>query len=288
MAQEASQPKLRIILTAFPERYDLPSRPAAALPTVQDSHRQSQFLLGTELALFERAMNLQLDIVAANAKNRFPQAAALLALWSRVFSYLADTCTLMSRGSYVSCPPLLRAACDCIAAQRSLLAEGFADYLGWFAAAFSQDREHAALAIDLGRFRAGSILAQDQRLGAAYRLLTDLSMPHFGATALQTAPDSSLQRLALGFGDSSFHLGWAELVLGWLLTLADVQIETAISSGVFVVDDVVRSEHERLSRDIHTAVASPRRCHVEEADGRFLFHNFRRAASGAPKRVILG
>src|SRR3970282_1817313 len=116
-----------------------------------------------------------------------------------------------------SCPPLLRTACDCIAAQRSLLADAFADYLEWLPGALSQERGEAALGIELSRFRAGSLLAQDQRLGTVYRLLTDLSMPHFGATALQTAPDSSLQRLAISFSDSSFHLGWAELIAGWLL-----------------------------------------------------------------------
>lgn len=279
---------MRIALTVFPERYDLPARQPAALPTVQDAHRQTHFLLGTELGLFERAMNLQIDIVAANAKARSPQAAALLAYWSRVFSYLADACTLMSRGSYASCPPLLRTACDCIAAQRSLLADEFSDYLEWLPAAFSQDREHAALAIDLGRFRAGSVLAQDERLGGTYRLLTDLSMPHFGSTALETAPDSNLQKLGLAFADRAFHLGWAELVLGWLLTLAGAQLEASAGCGVFSISDEARAAYGALDRDIRAAVSNPRRCHAEEvAGGRYLLHSFRRAASAAPKRVVL-
>ena len=287
MTQEPARPKLRLALTAFPERYVLPGRPAAIAPVVQDAYRQTLFLLGGDLAVFERAMNLQLQIVAANARLRTPQAAAIFAFWSRTFTCLSDTCSLMGLGSYASCPPLLRTACDCIAAQRSLLADGFAEYEQWLPGAISQDREHVALAIDLGRFRAGSVLAQDQRLGSAYRLLTDLCMPHFGSTALQTAPDSNLQRLAIAFADSAFHLGWAELTAGWLLTLAGAQIETVAGSNIFALNGDLRRETEIAGQEIGAAVANPRRCHVKEVAGRFLFHNFRRTASGAPKRVLL-
>ncbi len=42
----------------FPERYELPGPPANASPTVQDAHRQTQFLLASDLSLFERAMTL--------------------------------------------------------------------------------------------------------------------------------------------------------------------------------------------------------------------------------------
>ena len=288
MTQEQPPLKIRTALTAFPERYELPARPSAASPLVQDAYRQTQFLLPADLALFERAMNLQLAIVAANAKRRTPAAAALFGLWSRAFAYLADACTLLSRGSYVSCPPILRTACDCIAAQRSLLSEDADDFSNWLANAYRQDPEKAALALNLGRFRAGSVLAQDESLGAAYRLLTDLSMPHFGATALLVAPDSGLQRLSITFADSAFHLGWAELIAGWLLLLADLQLETAIGSGLFAVGDQLRQEHERLSLDIATAVANPRRCQAQELEGgRRLIRNFRRSSSGVPKRILL-
>ncbi|MDO8614317.1 MAG: hypothetical protein Q7T33_01095 [Dehalococcoidia bacterium] len=279
--------KLRVILAAFPDHYTLPSRPSAAPPSVADAHRQTQFLLGADLAVFEQAMNLQLGIVAANARLRTPEAAAMLALWSRVFSHLADACTLMCLGSYVSSPPLLRAACDCIAAQRSLIADGFGEYREWLADAVSQEKEQAALAFDLGRFRAGSALAEDERLGVIYRLFTDLSMPHFGSTALQTAPETSLQKLSLTFGDTAFHLGWAELNSGWLLTLAGAQLTTITASEVFAVDDAAISQAETLGRDIAATLASRRRCYVEDMAGRFLFHNFRRTGAGVPRRVLL-
>lgn len=281
-------PRVRFGPLKFPERYGLPPRPAGAAPAVQDAHRQTQFLLSADLELLERAMNLQLRIAAASARARSPQAFALLGLWSRAFAYLADACALLSRGSYPSCFPLLRSACDAIAAQRCLIGEGFQEYLDWLPQALSPERERAALAIALGRYRAGSVLAEDPRLGAVYRPVSELSMPHFGATLLQTGPETSRQRLVLTFADSAFHLGWAELIMGWLLTLADVQLDTAVNSAVLSVPEGASSDYQRLSADIAAALARPQRCRVEELDGRFLLHNFRRAAGSPPRRVILG
>lgn len=278
----------KIARFTFPERYSLPARPAAAAPTVQDAHRQTHFLLSSDLSLFEREMNLQLAIAAASAKRRTPETAALLGLWSRTFSYLSDSCALLSGASYPSCPPILRAACDCVAAQRSLLTDGFGEYAEWLAEALGKDREHAAHYIELGRYRGGSALAQDERLGSAYRFLTDLTMPHFGSTALQTGPESGGGKLALAFADSGFHLGWAELIAGWLLALAEAQTETALSAAAFAGSDELREDATHLTREIGETLANPRRCRVEElADGRRLIHNFRRAVSAAPKRVLL-
>ena len=280
-------PPPKIAPYTFPQRYDLPDRPAGASPTVQDAHRQTRFLLASDLSLFERALNLQLAVVTASAKKRNPETAALLGFWSRTFAYLSDSCILLSRASYSSCPPLLRAACDCIAAQRSLLAEGFAEYHQWLATALGKDQEHAASYVELGRYRAGSALAEDERLGSAYRLLTDLAMPHFGSTVLQTGPDSSQQKLTLAFADNLFHLGWAELIAGWLLLLAGAQIETALTAEEFEAGDTLREDAARLLKELGEALANSRRCRAEElGDGRRLIHNFRRAVSGAPKRVL--
>jgi len=284
----SEQPVPKIAPYAFPERYALPGRPAGDPPSVQDAHRQTHFLLPTDLALFEQAMNLQLSIVAAGAKRRSAEAAALLAFWSRVFSCLSDACVLLGRASYVSCPPLLRAACDCIAAQRSLIADGFEEYHEWLASALGKDREQAASYIDLGRFRAGSVLAQDERLGRAYRFFSDLTMPHFGSTLFQVGPESSQQKLALAIGESAFHLGLAELVSGWLLLLAGAQTEAALDGPFLEPAHPLREEAALVRRQTEEALANPRRCRAEELpDGRRLIHNFRRAVSGAPRRVLL-
>ena len=287
MTQGEVRTRIKTALGALPDRYAPPSRPATAQPTVQDAFRQTQFLLSGDLDLFEKMMNLELQIAKANSRLRTPEAAALFSFWSRAFSHMADACTMMTLGSYSACPPLLRAACDSIAAQQSLIADGFAEYEDWLEGAVSQNRENAAMAFDLGRFRAGSALAQDERLGALYRLMSDLSMPHFGATAFQVAPDANLQKISIAFGDSAFHLGWTEVITGWLLLLCEVQLTTAISSGVFSVDHATLAVYQSYAREAASSLANGRRCYVEELEGRFLFHNWRRTASGSPKRVLL-
>src|SRR3972149_951607 len=120
----SQQPVPKVAPYAVPERYALPGRPAGDPPSVQDAHRQTHFLLPADLALFEQAMNLQLSLVAAGAKRRNTEAAALLGFWSRVFSCLSDGCVLLGRASYASCPPLLPPACDRIAAPPALPAPG--------------------------------------------------------------------------------------------------------------------------------------------------------------------
>src|SRR3990172_3660263 len=163
----SEQPVPKVAPYAFPERYVLPGRPAGEQPALQDAHRQTHFLLPAELALFEQAMNLQLTVVAAGAKKRSLEAAALLGFWSRTFSYLSDACTLLGRASYASSPPLLRAACDCIAAQRSLIADGFEEYHEWLAAPPGKDREYAASYIDNGPFPPRAVLGRAAPAGGA-------------------------------------------------------------------------------------------------------------------------
>jgi hypothetical protein len=278
---------LRFGLAAFPERYSLPTRPVAATAAVQDAYRQTNFLLPDELFLFERAMNVQLQAVAANAKLRTTQAAGLFTLWSRTFSHLADACALVAQASYASAAPLLRTALDCTAAQRSMVADSFAEYEEWYAGAVTQARERHALAFDIGRFRAGSVLAQDERLGLLYRLLSDLAMPHFGSSTLLVAPDTNQQRFSAGFADNTFHLGWAELMTGWLLELASAQLNTVLAPDVLKLSDTLRSDCAAAVRDVGAALGTGRRCYVEPEGDRFLLQNFRRTATGQPRRVIL-
>jgi hypothetical protein len=286
---DASSPKPpRVLLTSFPDSYALPARPGNASAAVLDAHRQTGFLLSEEMATFERAMSLQLRIIAENAKVRGASAAAMFTLWSRTFSHLGDACELMSRGSYVSCGPLARFGLEAIAVQRSLAAGEFAEYEEWFAGAVSQDKTNAALVIDRGNYKAASVLIADERLGLLYRLLTELSMPHFGSSLLLAAPETSLQKAPLAFAVGAFHLGWAELVTGWLLLLAGEQVDVVRECGVFSFSESLASEVEAMQRGIRDALANRRRCYAEDMGGRFVFHNFRRAASGQPKRVALG
>ncbi|HEY5639505.1 MAG TPA: hypothetical protein VIW01_05590 [Dehalococcoidia bacterium] len=287
MTDDKPRPKFRFRLEAFPERYSLPPRPAPATAAVHDAHRQTNFLLPDDLFLFERVMNVQLRIVAANAKARSPQAAGLLTMWSRAFSYLADACALTVQASYSSAAPLLRAALDCIAVQRSLIADGFAEYEEWYSGAVTRAKERAATVYDVGRFRAASALATDERLGTLYRLLSDLALPHFGASTLVVAPDTNSQKIAAGFADNAFHLGWAELLTGWLNELAAAQVQTVIDTDVFSLKASLQADAEAAIRDVAASLGGRRRCYVEHEDDHFVFHNFRRTATGQPRRIIL-
>ena len=274
----------RIAPFLFPQRYELPLGPSLAAP------REARFLLGEDLALFDKGMNLELLIVRESRGSRYRTnaLAALLGLWSRSFSYRADACSLMARGGYVSCLPLLRAACDCIGAQRPLAEGGAQEFTEWLDA-MGQSREHAALELGLGRYRAGSRLAADDRLGACYRVVTELSMTHFGSTILQVAPEADLQKIRIGFADSSFHLSWAQLIIGWLLVLTSAQLQTVAEAGdTFAVSPETRAQLAALSSEVEKSLANPDRCRVEElGDGRYLFHNIRRQPGGAPQRLLL-
>lgn len=289
-----SQPPQRILPIHAPDEYVLPGRPAGAPAAALDAHRQTQFLLGGELDLFTEAMNLQLRLLRDAYPSRFRShaLAAVVALWSRVYFYLADGLSLAMRGSYPSVLPLLRAACESIAAQEALRTGSMQEHHRWLTAALQPDETHKAIAFDLGLFFSGETLAQDDVLRRVYRPAADLARPNFGATLLQVAPESSPGRLAVLFGDASFHLGWAELVLGWLLGLAARQVKVVIDAAdIFPVAQEARSAYEALQGRVDAVLARRDRCRMEEAaDGgsrRYVVHNFRRAAGAAPRRIVL-
>jgi hypothetical protein len=292
---QAPQPSQRVSAIAFPEPWALPGKPeASASSAVQHSYRQSTFLLGEDLRLFEEGMSLQLRIANDSAHSSFRKHpyGALVGLWSRTFLALSDSCALLMRGSYASCPPLARAACEQIAAQQQLQAGEMDQYLEWLAGNLVPNEEHKATDVGLGHYFAGETLAGDERLRRVYRPASDLGRPNFGATLLLVGPESNHQRLALTFADPSFHLGWAELVLGWLLALCERQLAVVVhAKGMFAVHDDAHRSYAELARRVDQTLAKPERCRIEEvADGnykRYLVHNFRRASGGAPKRMLV-
>ncbi len=285
MAQR--RPRLRIGPLQVPEGYELPPRPPGPPPAL-DAYRQARFLLGEDLELFRQGMLLQVQMAAALARARTPEAAIVLALWSRCFSCLNDACRLLLWGSYPSCPPLVRAACDVVAAQRGLLASGFQEWRAWLESWPAQDRQRGALALDLGRYRSSAAIAAEPRLAVVYRAAAELSQPHFGATLLQVGPEVALDHLPVAFADCSFHLGWAELVLGWLLRLCHLQAETAAGSGLAPLPEGTREAVAGLGQRVEGALSRADRCRMEEEpDGRLLVVNFRRKAGGQPRRLVL-
>ena len=105
------------------------------------------------------------------------------------------------------------------------------------------------------------------------------------------APESNRQRIALHWGDQSFHFGWAQLLFGWQIAVQDRQLRFAIGRDLFAVDAGVREEYHALHRRASTMLESADRCRSEwveqEGRARLLLHQFRRQPSGAPKQILL-
>ncbi len=289
---EPPTPIQRVSAIPLPDGYHLPSKPDDA--SAQDAHRQTTFILGDDLRLFEEAMQLQLRITSDASHSAFRKHpyAAMMGLWSRAYLALADACMLTLRGSYASCPPLVRAACEQIAAQHQLHATDMELFMEWLAGALVPDEEHKAVDIGIGRYFAGETLAADAKLRAVYRPASELGRPNFGATLAEVGPESNNRRLALSFGETAFHLGWAELTLGWLLSLCERQLAVAVhATDVFAIHEDTHAAYADVAARVATALARPDRCSIDEVpDGeytRYLMHNVRRAAGGAPKKLLL-
>ena len=151
---------------------------------------------------------------------------------------------------------------------------------------------HKAFEFGLGSFFSGSKIAADPVLAAVYRPVTALSRPNFGATLLLVAPEANNVRLAITFADTTFHLGWSELILGWLLALALRLVKVAVEAAPLIpISEDVRAAFAGLETDVSVALGRNDRCRVQEADEsgyrRYLIHDFRRTSGAAPKKILL-
>ncbi|HEY8172486.1 MAG TPA: hypothetical protein VIH21_05315 [Dehalococcoidia bacterium] len=288
-------PGQRVSGILFPSEYILPGKPDATAPaTLQDTFRQTGFVLTKDLRLFAEGMNLQLQVLndSSHSRYRTPAYAAIVGTWSRAHAALADACALITRGSYASVPNLVRSACELIAAQHQLHREEMDEFTGWMLGHLKPDEEHKAFDVGLGHYFAGTALAADELLRTVYRPASDLGRPNFGATLLEIGPESNNARLAYTFADGSFHVGWAEIELGWLLRLAERQLAVAVHMpDVLNITPETHEAYATYARDVQTRLDDQNRARIEEVeqDGfkRWLIHNFRRQPSGAPKKYLL-
>jgi len=288
-------PGQRVSGIDFPARYALPGRPDdAASAQALDAYRQTQFVLGKDLRLFAEGMNLQLRILADSSHSRYRTHAyaAVVSTWSRAYAALADACLLVTRGSYISVPNLVRSACELIAAEHQLQREEMGEYVGWLLAHLKPDEERKAFDVGLGHYFAGTTLAADDGLRAVCRAASDLGRPNFGATLLEVGGESNNARLAYSFGDASFHVAWGEIELGWLLRLCERQVAVAVHMvEVLNITPETHAAYADYSRRVGEALSGASRAWIEEVeqDGfkRWLVHNFRRQPSGAPKKMLL-
>ncbi len=276
----------------FPDATRAPKPPAGSGGSV-DAHRQTSFVLGKDVDLILRGLELEGGVAQASsgAKYRKQLTAAGLGLWSRGWLVRLEALHAVEWGNYAAAFVLCRAAADYEASELYVLRDVAAEWQEWLddGGLASAPAEHGT-EYRLHAFRAAEILAAHEILGPVYRTAMDLSMPHFGATLLLAGNDSGPERVLMTFGDRDFHLGLAEIALGWLLSLGVAQLEAAIEfEGVFGIP--ARDVVEAHSREARAAAAARDRCFVEtiERDGerRYLVQNWRRAPGAAPRRILL-
>lgn len=288
-------PGQRVSAVPLPDAYALPGKPDdAAGGGAADAYRQTQFVLGADLRLFAEGMNLQLRLLgdSAHSKYRTHVYGAVVGAWSRAYVALADACLLVTRASYASVPNVVRSACELIAVEHQVKAEEFGEYVAWLVAHMKPDEGHKAFDAGMGHYFAGTTIAADRELRLVYRAASDLGRPNFGATLLITAPESNNLRLAYTFADASFHIGWAEIELGWLLRLCERQLAVAgHMRDVFNVSEEMHRDIAAYARRVQELLDSASRARLEEVEEqnmkRWLVHNFRRQPSGAPKKWLL-
>jgi hypothetical protein len=284
----------RVAPILFPDHWDLPGRPDGAGPSVQDAFRQAQFQLGADLRLLSEGMNLQLQAIrdSSGSADRTPALAAMVMYWSRAFLAMSEAAHSLSRAAYAVCPALVRAACEAIAAEAQSGGEEQPLFREWLAEAMHPNEQHHATEVGLGHYFAGSTLVNNERLGATYRAAAEFSRQHFGVTLLEVAPESNRQRIAATFADQTFHFAWAQLVLGWLLTLCDLELALAMEpSSPFHLSAETSTAVKGYAMRIETLLESDHRCRaeevIEEGGRRLVIVNFRRQSSGAPVRMLL-
>lgn len=269
------------------------AKPPSAADGSADAYRQLGFVLGDDIGLLLRGLELEGAIAEASAaaKYRTQQMASALGLWSRSWLTRLDGLHAIEWGNYAAALPLIRAAADYQAAMLHLLRSASAEWEDWLASGgIALAPEEHATEYRIHAFRAAEILAAHEILGPLYRAATDLSLSHFGSTIVVAGSDSTPERILMTFGDRDFHAGLAELELGWLLQLGAAQADTLLEfAGVFAVDEP--SALGRVSLDAIARAATPGRCTIEAVDRedgtRYLVHNWRRVPGGATKRLLL-
>lgn len=277
-----------------PTSWTLPGKPEALAPAAEDAWRQTGFALGSDLRAIETGLTLQLRIVGTGyspvARNM--TMAAFASLWSRAFACTADATALIRRGAYQSALPLVRQAVEHIAAQSQLGAE-FDAFKIWSHRAYARHAPARAEEVGLGHYFAGEAIAADEHLRLIYRAASDFGRPNFGPTALFVANEASHERYPLIFADSAFHLGWAQLLLGWLLRLEAAQLHIALHAREqFPAPQALRDEAAGHVRTIEPILDTDGRCRLEEyvddeAHRRHLLVDFRRQPADAAKRILL-
>ncbi len=297
-----ADPPQRVSGMRVPEAWTLTGKPADLPPDADDAWRQTGFVLGEDLRLLAANLDLQARLAATGyqVSARTMRMASIASMWSRALLTSSDAAQLTRMGSYQSALGLVRQLTELIAAQRGLASDPAAweAFKAWSHRGYATHAPSRADEIGLGHYFAGEEIATDATLRVIYRAASDLARPNFGPTALFAAAEASHQRYPLIFGDRAFHLGWGELIYGWLLHLGAAQLHLALhASALFPASPELREAvvaHVRVAEDhaSSTSIGDAPRCRLEEyvdEDGRrrHLLIDFRRRSGDATKRILL-
>ena len=277
-----------------PQGWTLPGKPADLDEVAEDAWRQTTFTCGEEMRLVAASLDLQARLAGTGytASARTMTMAGYAGLWSRAFSATSDATGVIRRGSYQSALPLLRQAVEFVGAQRGLDAE-MDEWRRFTHEAYGRSEPARATEIGLGHFFAGEAIATEEHLRRIYRATSDLGRPNFGPTALLVANEATHERYPLNFADHAFHLGWAQLLLGWTLRLGVVQLHTSMHLAQhFPAPAELRAEVVEHVRAAEALLADADRCRLEEWAGedgrpRHLLVQFRRRPGDAHQRILL-
>ncbi len=266
------------------------SRPPAGSAGSVDAHRQMSFVLGETVELVLEGLRLESAVAeeAGGSRYRNVTVAALLATGSRAWLARLEALHAIESGAYAAAVPLVASAADHEAACAAIL-QGAGAWQDWLDTDGGVDlpEEHAtrlALGAPPDDVEVPELLAGVREVTSA------LAQPSPGASALLVGGESGPGRLAVTFGDRDFHVALAELTSGWLLALGVAKVELLLDAGhVLPVSDT-----DALGRWVRAArreLDVPRRCRIERRQmagaERFVVENWRRAPSGAVRRIVL-
>jgi hypothetical protein len=289
-----ADPPQRVSGMRVPDGWILPGRPADLDAEAEDAWRQTGFADGRAWELLGRSLDVQARIAASGYTPRASNMtmAGLVGLWSRALQSSSDAAALTRRASYQSAVALVRQAIELIGAQAGLAGGELDEWKRWTHEAFGHHAETRATEIGVGHYFSGESIADDDHLRVIYRAASDFGRPNFGPTALFVANEATHDRYPLHFGDHAFHLGWTQLLLGWLLRASNSQLHLALHlREQFPADDDVRERAVEVVRSAEELLGDDQRCRLEEVEDaqarrRHLLIEFRRRDGDAPRRLL--
>ncbi|HIE83503.1 MAG TPA: hypothetical protein EYQ00_06465 [Dehalococcoidia bacterium] len=277
-----------------PDELPLPTESNLEIDTSKDAWRQTGFLMKKEWNLIQASLNLSTALVKTGytPSARSMIMAGYASVWSRSLLTLSDAAGLVRGGSYQTVMPLIRQSIELAAAHRGLTDE-IDEWKRWTHEAFAGHAETKSTEIGIGGYFAGSVIAEDPVMKIIYRASSDFARPNFGPTSLFVANEASHEKHPLHFADRSFHLGWTQLLFGWILSVSGLLLETGLSqTQEFPADNILKAKIIQHLGDCTEVALDEHQCRLKEwtdSDNRkrYIISNFKRQSTDAAVRLLI-